>query len=237
MKQKYLFLIASIILTTILTTNFAFANGKFKSGDKNTIHLFEDLPYKFDALEPYIDAQTMNLHYSKHHKGYYTKFLAAIEKYGLEQTPIETILSDIEKYDDGVKNNGGGYYNHSLYWKNLSPSGGKPSKELLKEIETTFGSLDNFKSEFTKAAKTQFGSGWAWLVINSDNKLEIGNTPNQDNPLMPNSDISGIPLIALDVWEHAYYLNYQNKRGDYIDAFWKVINWNEINKRYKTSKK
>ncbi len=237
MKRKQILISASLMLFSILTINTSIAGDKSKSQEKNTVHVFEDLPYPFDALEPYIDAQTMNLHYSKHHKGYYTKFLAAIEKYGLDQTPIETIFSNIEKYDDGVKNNGGGYYNHTLFWKNLSPSGGEPSKELLKDIEATFGSFDNFKSEFAKAAKTQFGSGWAWLVLNPNNKLEIGNTPNQDNPLMPTSDIKGTPLIALDVWEHAYYLNYQNKRGDYINAFWNVINWNEINKRYKLSKK
>ncbi len=239
MIRTRLFKFTTILLTSLVSTFLhatAIDNPKSTS-DKNTvIHVFEDLPYAYNALEPYIDAKTMELHYSKHHKGYYTKFLNAIKSYGLEQTPIEIIFSNINKYNDAVKNNGGGYYNHTLFWKTLSPKGGQPNADLLKDIESTFGSFENFKAEFSKAAKTQFGSGWAWLVINPDNKLEIGNTPNQDNPLMPDSDIKGIPLIAFDVWEHAYYLNYQNKRGDYINAFWNIINWNEINKRYKNAK-
>lgn len=200
-------------------------------------HLFEALPFAYNALEPYIDEQTMELHYSKHHQGYYNKFMAAIKDTDLEKTDMPEIFKNIGKYDDGVRNNGGGYYNHSLFWKNMSPMGGDASPELLKAIETEFGSMDNFKTAFNEQAKTQFGSGWAWLVFNGNNKLEVGNTANQDNPWMPDVDIKGIPLLALDVWEHAYYLKYQNKRGDYIDAFWNVINWNEVNERYHQASK
>ncbi len=195
-------------------------------------HVFDELPYAYNALEPYIDAQTMELHYSKHHQGYYNKFMAAIKGTELEKTDMPEIFKNIGKYDDSVRNNGGGYYNHSLFWSNMSPNGGDASPELLKAIETEFGSMDSFKTAFNEQAKTQFGSGWAWLVLNGNKKLEVGNTANQDNPWMPDVDIKGTPLLALDVWEHAYYLKYQNKRGDYIDAFWNVINWDEVNERY-----
>jgi len=199
-------------------------------------HTFNELPYAYNALEPYIDAETMELHYSKHHKGYFKKFTAAIEGSELEKTPMHLIFKHINKYDDAVRNNGGGYYNHSLFWSCLNPNGGSPSAELAKAIDDDFGGMDQFKKDFFTQAKTQFGSGWAWLVLNKAGKLEVGNTANQDNPLMPDSDIQGIPLIAFDVWEHAYYLKYQNLRGDYINAFWNIINWNDINERYANAK-
>ncbi|TLX71161.1 superoxide dismutase [Labilibacter sediminis] len=198
-------------------------------------HLFDELPYAFSALEPYIDAETMELHYSKHHKGYYKKFMAAIKGSALENMPIEDIFKNIDKYDEGVRNNGGGYYNHSLFWKNLSPDGGEPGTKLLNAITDTFGSLNDFKAAFNHEAKTQFGSGWAWLVISRNGNLSVGNTANQNNPLMPGEDIQGIPLIAFDVWEHAYYLKYQNKRTEYIDSFWNIINWKEVNQRYEVA--
>jgi Fe-Mn family superoxide dismutase len=196
-------------------------------------HIFEKLPYAYNALEPSIDAQTMELHYSKHHKGYFNKFISAAEKVALMQTPMHEIFANIAQYDESIRNNGGGYYNHTLFWNNLSPEGGEPSSELLSAINASFGDIDSFKEAFSKEAKTQFGSGWAWLVLNKNGKLAVGNTANQDNPLMPDTDISGVPLIAFDVWEHAYYLHYQNRRGDYIDAFWNIINWKEVNKRFK----
>ncbi len=237
MERRHFLRLAGLASATTLATPTILGNIKSAPQDSTCIHKFEDLPYAYNALEPYIDAQTMELHYSKHHKGYFNKFLKAIKDYDLDKTPISEIFANINQYNDAVKNNGGGYYNHSLFWKNLSPSGGNPNSKLLKDIKDTFGSLQSFKDDFFKAAKTQFGSGWAWLVLNKNGKLQIGNTPNQDNPLMPHSDIQGSPLIAFDVWEHAYYLKYQNKRGDYINAFWNVINWNEINKRYVDAKK
>ncbi len=232
-RRNFIKLTSIGLATTLLTPTLAHCI----SATKNTFkgHIFEDLPYAYGALEPYIDAQTMELHYDKHHRGYYKKFMTAIEGSDLEKIPMHEIFAEINKYDSGVKNNGGGYYNHSLFWKNLSPSGGSPSPELVVAINESFGSMEDFKAAFFKQAKTQFGSGWAWLVLNSNKKLEVGNTPNQDNPLMPTSDIQGIPLIAFDVWEHAYYLKYQNKRGDYINAFWNIINWNEINQRYQNA--
>jgi len=206
-------------------------------GNKNTAktfsgHTFEDLPYSFSELEPNIDTKTMELHYNKHHKGYYNKFTAAIKGSPLINTPMPTIFKSINKYDESIRNNGGGYYNHSLFWKNLSSNGGKPSNNLLKAINASFGSLDNFKLAFYKEAKTQFGSGWAWLIMDNTNNLIVCNTANQNNPLMQDEHLQGIPLIAFDVWEHAYYLKYQNKRSEYINAFWNIVNWNEVNKRY-----
>ncbi len=194
-------------------------------------HFFPALPYNYDALEPYIDAATMELHYDKHHRGYFKKFTAAIDGSALETTSMPHIFADVSKHGDAVRNNGGGYYNHMLFWENLSPEGGEPSAKLLSHIVKDFKSFDTFKDVFSKAAKTQFGSGWAWLILDNDKKLQVISTPNQDNPLMDDTEVRGIPLLTIDVWEHAYYLNYQNKRGDYISAFWNVINWNAVNKR------
>ncbi len=229
-RRQFLRLAGLASVSSLITP--AVIGGIKSNTEVSSIHIFNNLPYAYNALEPYIDAETMELHYSKHHKGYYNKFMAAAKKFSLEHTTMKDIFANIDKYDLSVKNNGGGYYNHSLFWKNLSPNGGSPSKQLIKDIESTFDSFENFQSIFFKAAKGQFGSGWAWLVLDKNNKLQIGNTPNQDNPLMPQSDIQGTPLIAFDVWEHAYYLKYQNKRGDYINAFWNIINWNEVNDRY-----
>lgn len=191
------------------------------------------LDYAHDALEPHIDAKTMEIHHGKHHNGYTTKLNKAIEGTDLEGKSIEEILNNLDLSNKAVRNNGGGFYNHSLFWKVMSPNGGgKPSGELAKAIDDAFGSFENFKDKFSTAAATQFGSGWGWLCVNEGGKLEIHSTPNQDNPLMPNVGCSGTPILGVDVWEHAYYLNYQNRRPDYIESFFKVINWDEVAKRY-----
>jgi len=190
------------------------------------------LPYNYDALEPYIDATTMEIHHSKHHGGYTTKLNSAIEGTPLAGKPIEEILKDASKHSVGVRNNGGGFYNHNLFWENMAPNaGGKPSGELAKAIDKHFGSFENFKEKFSQAAASRFGSGWAWL-IDRQGELVITSTPNQDNPLMDVTEVKGQPLLALDVWEHAYYLKYQNRRPDYIENFWNVVNWKEVEKRY-----
>ncbi len=198
---------------------------------------FKDLPYAADALQPHIDAHIMELHYGKHHKGYYKKFLNALEGTPVKGKSLTYILSNIDKYDAGVRNNAGGYYNHWVYWDNMSTEGGgKPGKILRDEITSAFGTWDNFVSEFNDAAGSQFGSGWAWLILTKEGELEITNTPNQDNPLMSITDMQGYPLLAIDVWEHAYYLQYENKRTDYIKAFWNVIDWEEVGRRYQMAK-
>ncbi len=192
-----------------------------------------DLPYPSNALEPYIDAKTMEIHHDKHHAGYTSKLNDAIAGTDMEGKSIEEILKNVNG-NTVVRNNGGGYYNHCMFWEIMSPKGGgKPSGDLSEAINKAFGSLDAFKEKFSNAAATRFGSGWAWLCVQSGGKLEICSSPNQDNPLMPGVGCGGIPILGLDVWEHAYYLKYQNKRPDYIDAFFNVINWDEVAKRYK----
>ena len=199
-----------------------------------------DLPklgYAYDALEPNIDAKTMEIHHSKHHNGYTTKLNAAIAGTDLEGKSIEDILTTLDMSNGAVRNNGGGFYNHSLFWTVMNPKDrGYLSGELKDAIEAQFGSKDAFIEAFSKAAATQFGSGWAWLCVHKGGKIEVCSTPNQDNPLMPGVTCGGTPILGLDVWEHAYYLNYQNRRPDYIDAFFKVINWNEVEKRYADAK-
>jgi Fe-Mn family superoxide dismutase len=191
------------------------------------------LGYAYNALEPHIDAKTMEVHYSKHYLGYTNKLNAAIKGTDLEGKTIEEILSGLSMDNKAVRNNGGGYYNHTLFWEVLAPNaGGEPKGALAEAINKDFGSFDNFKQQFSDAAANQFGSGWAWLVVDKSGKLVVGSTPNQDNPLMPNVGISGKPILGLDVWEHAYYLNYQNKRPDYIAAFYNVINWDAVGKKY-----
>lgn len=193
----------------------------------------EKLPYAFDALEPHIDARTMEIHHGKHHAAYTTNLNAAIAGTDLEGKSIEDILKNLDMNNMAVRNNGGGFYNHNLFWKVMSPNGGgNPTGPVADAINSSFGSYEAFKEQFSKAAATRFGSGWAWLCVNGG-KLEICSTPNQDNPLMPNSGCSGIPILGLDVWEHAYYLHYQNRRPDYIGAFYNVINWDEVNRRFK----
>lgn len=191
------------------------------------------LPYAFDALEPNIDAKTMEIHHDKHHKGYTDNLNKAIEGTDLENKSIDEILKNLDMENKAVRNNGGGYFNHNLFWKVMSPNGGgKPSGDLAKAIDDAFGSFDEFKEKFSAAAKTQFGSGWAWLCVHKGGKLEVSSTPNQDNPLMPGNDCEGYPILGLDVWEHAYYLKYQNKRPDYVSNFWNVVNWDEVQANY-----
>jgi Fe-Mn family superoxide dismutase len=191
-----------------------------------------DLKYDYNALEPYIDARTMEIHHDKHHGGYTTKLNAAMEGSALADLSIEEILSGAGKHGAAVRNNGGGFYNHSLFWEVMSPDGGgKPEGALLKAINDTFGGFEEFRKQFSEAAATRFGSGWAWLV-KTGSGLEVTSTPNQDNPLMDVAELKGTPILGLDVWEHAYYLKYQNRRPEYIEAFWNVINWTEVNNRF-----
>lgn len=195
-----------------------------------------DLPYAKDALEPYIDAQTMEIHHGKHHAGYISKLNDAIAGTALEGQTIEEILAQVSQHGAAVRNNGGGYYNHDLFWKVMGPNGGgQPSGELASAIEADFGSFEAMKEEFAQAAATRFGSGWAWVII-SAGKLKITSTANQDNPLMDIAEVKGSPILGLDVWEHAYYLKYQNRRPDYIEAFFSVINWEEVAQRYAAAK-
>lgn len=195
------------------------------------------LKYAFDALEPHIDARTMEIHHGKHHAGYTKKLNDAIEGTDMEGKNIENILHNLDMSNSAVRNNGGGYYNHNLFWEIMSPDGGgKPQGELAEAIDSAYGSFEAFKDEFSKAAAGQFGSGWAWLCVHEGGKVEVCSTPNQDNPLMPEKGCGGTPILGLDVWEHAYYLNYQNRRPDYIEAFFNVIDWEEVGSRYAKAK-
>jgi len=195
------------------------------------------LDYAHNALEPHIDARTMEIHHGKHHAGYTNNLNAAIEGTDLAGKSIEEILGGLDMNNAAVRNNGGGFYNHSLFWKVMSPNGGgTPTGDLAAAIDAAYGSFDAFKDAFAKAAATRFGSGWAWLCVHPGGKVEVCSTPNQDNPLMPRVSCGGTPILGLDVWEHAYYLNYQNRRPDYISAFWNVVNWAEVTKRFESGK-
>jgi Fe-Mn family superoxide dismutase len=194
---------------------------------------FPPLPFAYDALEPYIDAQTMELHYDKHHRAYFTNYINAIKGTPADGKKPEELFAGMSDFPDAVRNNGGGLYNHTFFWNNLGKGSKGPSAQLMDAINQSFGSFDKFREAFSNAAKTRFGSGWAWLVKKQDGKLEVGNTPNQDNPLMSISTLRGTPLLTLDVWEHAYYLKYQNRRPEYIEAFWNIVNWSEVEKRFK----
>src|SRR6185503_11054661 len=206
-----------------------FDGSKFITGFKQ-----EPLPYAYTALDKAIDAMTMDIHYSKHAAAYATNLNDAAKAESVDITkPLEDVLAKVSKYSPKMRNNGGGHYNHELFWKSMTPnSSEKPSGKLQAAIESGFNSFDSFKTQFSDAGKNRFGSGWAWLFIDSDKKLRIGSTPNQDNPLMDLSEIKGFPVLGLDVWEHAYYLRYQNKRPDYIANWWKVVNWDFVQKRY-----
>ena len=195
------------------------------------------LPYAYDALEPHFDAQTMEIHHSKHHAGYTSKLNAALEGSDLADASIEDILAKAGSAGAGVRNNGGGFYNHKLFWEILSPNGGgAPSGDLAAAIDAAFGSLDKLKEEFNAAAGSRFGSGWAWLCVGGDGKLFVTSSPNQDNPMMDIAEKKGTPIMGLDVWEHAYYLKYQNRRPDYISAFWNVVNWAKVAENFAAAK-
>jgi superoxide dismutase, Fe-Mn family len=218
-------------IPSLLTANEGnhFSPAFFKTGYNQ-----QPLPYAYNALEPVIDAQTMELHYSKHAATYAKNLKEAAEAEKIDTSkPLEEVLKNISKYSAKVRNNGGGHYNHELFWQLMKANApGKPSGKLSAEIEKEFGSFEAFKTKFADAGKNRFGSGWAWLVLTPAKKLVIGSTPNQDNPLMDVSEIKGFPLLGLDVWEHAYYLKYQNKRPDYIEAWWKVVNWDLVQERF-----
>ena len=193
----------------------------------------EELKYDYNALEPYVDARTMEIHYSKHHAAYTANLNKAVEGTSLEGVSIEEIFAGMSKHPVAVRNNGGGFFNHNVFWSVMGPNaGGEPAGELLEAINSAFGSFADFKSQFNTAAATRFGSGWAWLVKQADGSLVVTSTPNQDNPLMDLAEVKGTPLLTLDVWEHAYYLNYQNRRPEYIEAFWNVVNWEEVARRF-----
>lgn len=196
-----------------------------------------NLPYAHDALEPHIDARTMEIHHGKHHAGYTAKLNAAVEGTALEGKSITDILKNLDMSNGALRNNGGGYYNHNLFWEVMAPNaGGNPTGELAAAIDKAYGSFDAFKDAFSNAAATQFGSGWAWLCVHKGGAVEVCSTPNQDNPLMPGVSCQGTPILGLDVWEHAYYLNYQNRRPDYINAFFNVINWAKVSEFYAAAK-
>lgn len=222
----------TLAIILLITSSFAF------NSQSQSQFTFPELPYSYDALERFIDKNTMEIHYSRHHRAYFNNFVKAADELKLEGKTIEEIFNQISKYPTSVRNNGGGYYNHNLFWEVMSPNGGgEPNEQLKKAIEKSFGSLDDFKKQFQAAATGQFGSGWAWLSVDKDGNLFISSTPNQDNPLMDITEKRGTPILALDVWEHAYYLQYQNKRGDYAGNFWTVVNWEVVEQKYMEAKK
>ncbi|NOH70798.1 superoxide dismutase [Vibrio pectenicida] len=195
-------------------------------------HTFPQLPYTYDSLEPYIDAKTMEVHYSKHHRAYFDKFMAAIQSTKLESTSLRDIFANMSQHSPAIRNNGGGVYNHILYWNCMTPNGGgAPTGKLSEDIISTFGSFETFQQQFAEAAINTFGSGFAWLIV-KHGQLKITSTSNQDNPLMDVVTVQGEPILALDVWEHAYYISYQNRRPDYIEAWWNVVNWDVISENY-----
>ncbi len=196
------------------------------------------LSYDYKALEPHIDAQTMEIHHSKHHNAYVTNLNKALEGGDFANKSLEELMAMISKLPAAVRNNGGGHYNHSMFWQVMKPNGGgKPTGLVAAGIDQAFGSFDAFKEKFNAAAATRFGSGWAWLIVKADGNLDVSSTPNQDNPLMDVAEVKGFPILGLDVWEHAYYLKYQNRRPDYCSAWWSVVNWDEVNKRLASAKK
>ena len=225
--------IGSNVLASCAATGKAAANvpARYTTGFSQ-----QPLPYAYNALNEAIDAQTMEIHYSRHAASYATNLNDAAKAEGVDTAkPLEDVLRRVSKFSTKMRNNGGGHYNHELFWKCMSPqNAGAPSGALATAISSSFGSFDAFKTQFTDAGKNRFGSGWAWLVVDGDKRLRIGSTPNQDNPLMDVAEIKGFPLLGLDVWEHAYYLRYQNKRPDYINNWWKVVNWNYVAERYQS---
>lgn len=200
-------------------------------------YVFEPLPYAYDALEPHLDAQTMEIHYSRHHRGYFRKMLKALQGTDLDGRPLKSLFTKMSKWPVELRNNAGGHWNHSMFWRGMSPQGGgKPMGDLAKAINENFGSFERFKQQFNQAAAKRFGSGWVWLCVTANGTLFVTSTANQDNPLMDVASRRGTPILGLDVWEHAYYLKYQNNRGRYVEAFWNVVNWPEVANRYEDAK-
>jgi Fe-Mn family superoxide dismutase len=208
------------------------------SGQGAPALVFEPLPYAYDALEPHIDARTMEIHYGKHHQAYFNNLTKAVAGTDMDGQSLETLFAKMSQLPAVVRNNGGGHWNHTFFWRNMAPqAGGAPDGELGAAIAKAFGSFDEFKKQFEAAAVGRFGSGWAWLAVGADGKLFVSSTPNQDNPLMDVAEKRGTPILGLDVWEHAYYLKYQNLRANYVSAFWNVVNWPGVSARYETTKK
>ncbi len=198
-------------------------------GEARAGYVFQPLPYAYDALEPHIDAQTMEIHYDRHHRAYFRNLASAAEGTDWEGVPLEQLFARMSEFPESVRNNGGGHYNHTLFWEVMSPDGGgAPPRELAARIDRDFGSFEAFREQFERAAMTRFGSGWAWLSVDAEGRLFVSSTANQDNPLMDVVEQRGVPILGLDVWEHAYYLNYQNRRGSYVEAFWNVVNWPRV---------
>ncbi len=227
MKNHLFKLLSSLALMFVFIVSCAQQSGEA------TTYTFEPLPYAYDALERSIDAQTMEIHYDRHHRAYFNNFVNAIKDSEIDGMPLEAILARISTLPAGVRNNAGGHYNHSLFWNIMSPDGGgAPQGKLADAITQTFGSFEEFKKNFEKAGATRFGSGWAWLSVDANGNLFVSSTANQDNPLMDVVEERGTPILGLDVWEHAYYLKYQNRRTAYMEAFWDVVNWDEVGERY-----
>jgi superoxide dismutase, Fe-Mn family len=228
MKKTSIFQLMIIIMTTTAAVNAQQASGPFQ---------LITLPYAYNSLEPYIDAQTMEIHHTKHHAAYVTNLNAAVKGTEAEKMSLLEIMANTKKFDMKVRNNAGGVYNHDLYFLSFSPKGGgKPTGELAAAIDAAFGSFDNMKTQLNNAGLTRFGSGWAWLYVTPEGKLAICSTPNQDNPLMDIAEFKGVPIFGIDVWEHAYYLKYQNKRADYLNAIWNIIDWDAVSKRFQAAK-
>lgn len=220
-------------MRTILSATLLVALCSTQQLKSQNIFEFSNLPYSYNALEVFIDKETMDVHFNRHHRAYYTNFIKALNDNGLEGRSITELFTTVSSLPVSIRNNGGGYYNHNLFWQVMSPDGGgEPIGTIKKAIDLTYGSFANFRFEFETAANTRFGSGWAWLCVDSTGNLFITSTPNQDNPLMDIADKKGVPVLALDVWEHAYYLKYQNKRTDYTANFWKVVNWRKVEELY-----
>jgi superoxide dismutase, Fe-Mn family len=235
MKNKVLFPVRFLLISGLLAFSF-FVNSSFtERAEESKGFSLTNLSYGYDALEPYIDSKTMEIHHTRHHAAYVNNLNRALEGNPALHEPIEAIMARISEFPVSVRNNGGGHYNHDLFWNILSPNGGgDPTGKLAEAIRTDFGSLEQMKDEMNRAAMGRFGSGWAWLIV-KDGKLMVTSTPNQDNPLMDIAEVKGIPIIGIDVWEHAYYLKYQNKRGDYLSAFWEVVNWDAVAERYQAA--
>ncbi len=229
-----------LAVVTFLGCQSAGEQSESKNNDKgeramtqNGKHVLPDLPYAHNALEPYIDARTMEIHHGKHHQAYVNNLNNAIEGTEIENMTLEEIFKNMSQYPAAVRNNGGGHWNHDLFWKIMGPNGGdRPSGDLLTAIEKRFTSFEDFQETFNRAGATRFGSGWAWLIVDTNGELQVTSTPNQDNPLMDVAEKQGTPILGVDVWEHAYYLKYQNRRPEYLSNFWKVINWKEVERRY-----